>query len=67
MDKGLQFILIIKKTDGTKWELPYSSLSFAEELNKDRNANFTIVRQVGEQVAEITGVTLEYILSGGVS
>ncbi len=61
----VKFKLIIKTTDGTKWELPFSSLSFSEELNNDRTCNFTIIRQTGEAVAQNTGVTLEFILSGG--
>jgi len=65
MQKAIEFILIVKTQDGTKWELPYSSLSFSEELNKDRSASFNIIRQTGEAVAAITGVTLEFILSGG--
>lgn len=63
--QNFQFTLIVKKTDGTKWELPFSSLSFSEELNNDRNCTFTVVRQTGEAIAAITGVTLEFILSGG--
>jgi hypothetical protein len=65
MQKTIEFFLVIKTLGGTKWELPYSALSFGEELNKDRTASFNIVRQVGNQVAEKTGVTLEFILSGG--
>lgn len=65
MQKSIQFFLFIKTLEGTKWELPYSSLSFSEELNKDRTCNFTIIRQTGEAIATITGVTLEFILSGG--
>ena len=61
----VKFTLTIKTTAGMEWELPFSSVSFSEELNKDRVANFTIVRQTGEQVAALTGTTLEAILSGG--
>lgn len=65
MQKTVDFTLNIIAPDGTEWEMPYTSLSFSEELNNDRAASFTIVRQTGNVVAEKTGVTLDNILSGG--
>lgn len=61
----LQFKIFIKKSDGTKWELPFASLSWREELNKDRTCTFTVVTQAGEDIAARLGTTLEFILSAG--
>lgn len=63
--EGIQFTITIKTLAGLKWQLPYSSLSMSDEKNKDRLANFTVEIDAGEVVAANTGVTLEFILSGG--
>ncbi len=59
------FTLKIQKSATETWEMPCSSLSQSEELNADRTASFNIETQHGDVVAQSTGVTLEYILSGG--
>ena len=61
----LDFKLFVKDKSGIKWEIPFISLSWTEELNNDRNASFTVTNQALEDIAERYGVTGEFILSAG--
>lgn len=60
----MQFRVFIQSQDGTeKWEVPYKTFSFSEELNIDRNAKFTFDDEALEGVAEKFAISAEYIIS----
>jgi hypothetical protein len=58
------FRVIVKNLDGSKQhDLPFTSLSFSEELNNDRSATVTFERQILKQIADTYGVTPLSILT----
>lgn len=60
----MQFRVFIQNSDGSeKWEVPYKSFSFSEELNVDRKAKFVFSDEALSGVADVYGITSEYIIS----
>lgn len=60
----MQFRVFIQNGDESeKWEVPYKSFSFSEELNVDRTARFTFSDADLQGVADTYGITTEYIIS----
>ena len=60
----MQFRAIIQNGDASeKWEIPFSSFSFSEELNNDRYAMITFDRQTLREIAEKYGKNPLYVLS----
>lgn len=60
----MQFKVFIKNIDSTKlWELPYNTIRVDEELNKDRSATITFFTKVVQNIASITGDTVEGVFS----
>lgn len=60
----MYFRVIIKNLDGSKQhDLPFTSLSFTEELNNDRSATVTFERQILKQIADTYGITPLSIVS----
>jgi hypothetical protein len=60
----MQFRVVIQNADGSeKWEIPFYSFSFSEELNNDRSATVSFDRQALREIAETYGKNPLYVLS----
>jgi len=60
----MKFKVVIQNVDGSeKWEIPYKSFSFSDELNKDRQAQIAFDNKALEAVADTYSITPEYIIS----
>lgn len=58
----MQFKIIVQSLDGTKkWEVPITTWSFTEELNKDRSATFEIDEQVVQAIGDAYGQSVQFI------
>jgi len=58
------FKIIVQSSGGTEqWELPYSYFYFSDTLNKDRDCNMRFEQENVQAIADVYGVTVEYILS----
>jgi hypothetical protein len=62
----MNFRLVVQNADGSqKWELPYDSWSFTEELNKDRSGTIKFTDSNVEQIGNVYSVSPEFIFSAG--
>jgi len=60
----MQFRAVIQNGDASeKWEIPFSSFSFSEELNNDRSATVSFDRQTLREISEKYGKSPIYVLS----
>lgn len=58
------FNIIIRNADGSlKWDIPFNSFSFTEELNQGKNAHVNLTLPSLQELATAYGVTVEFILS----
>jgi hypothetical protein len=60
----MRFKVVLQTADGSeKWEIPFSSFNFSEEINNDRSARINFDRQVLREIAEKYDKNPLYVLS----
>lgn len=59
------YTLFVQYRDGTLIELPYIGVSYNEELNKGKDARFSLDYLAIKDIADTYGTTVDFILTGG--
>lgn len=57
------FKVVIASTTGDEWEIPYTSFTFTEELNRESNATIQVEYEVLKDIADTYSISVEFILS----